>query len=287
MANQISKGETFSDVYPDKTVTSTRLNNHVSNAELLNGAVLDQTVKEVPLGADSLLLGDSIVPSTGAVKRVTVATLLAAYAEDTMGEADLYEITLPVAALTVGMAVRFSSGNANTGPSTLSLTKTGGAVLGVKAIKRRGGQALVANDILAGEIVTVVYNGTYWQLQRDGAGWDYTSGLIALPGSQGAIAPLVHGCGGVPTRLRVVLVQTGAVAVAGYAQNDEIEIGSVAPYESPSTFWLPLGTTAVDATLITFAESKNNYVGIAAKTGAWTDITASMANFKLKFYASL
>lgn len=68
--SQIAKGETFTDVSPGKTVTSTRLNSHVDNAVLLNGAVLDQTEKTTPVAADTLLMGDSTVASSGQPKKV-------------------------------------------------------------------------------------------------------------------------------------------------------------------------------------------------------------------------
>lgn len=82
------------------------------------------------------------------------------YAADT-GAADAY-VMAPTPAFTsyaAGMAVSFKAVNANTGASTLNVNG-----LGVQAIKQPGGAALTAGDILAGQMVTVVYDGTNFQM---------------------------------------------------------------------------------------------------------------------------
>jgi hypothetical protein len=83
-----------------------------------------------------------------------------AYAADT-GEADAYVLTLSPAldAYIPGMPVCFKAGNANTGASTIDING-----LGVKAMKKNGNEDLVVGDILAGQIVTVIYDGTNFQL---------------------------------------------------------------------------------------------------------------------------
>lgn len=74
---------------------------------------------------------------------------------------DAYAITLsPVPlSLTTGMVVNFKADVANTGPCTLNINS-----LGAKTIKKQVSVNLAANDILAGQIVTVVYDGTNFQL---------------------------------------------------------------------------------------------------------------------------
>lgn len=82
------------------------------------------------------------------------------YAADT-GAADAYVMApTPVfTSYTAGMAVSFKATNTNTGASTLNVNG-----LGVQAIKQPGGGALTAGDILATQIVTVVYDGTNFQM---------------------------------------------------------------------------------------------------------------------------
>lgn len=77
LGRQLEKGHTYSDVGTGKTVTSANLNEHVDNAILLNGAVIDQTLK-TPLAADFVLLGDSEVSATGVPRKATVSSLLLA-----------------------------------------------------------------------------------------------------------------------------------------------------------------------------------------------------------------
>jgi hypothetical protein len=86
--------------------------------------------------------------------------LTTAYAADT-GAADAYVVTLSpaLAAHVVGLPVRFKATNANTGASTVNING-----LGAIAIKKNVSTALAAGDIAAGQIVEVVYDGTYYQL---------------------------------------------------------------------------------------------------------------------------
>lgn len=85
------------------------------------------------------------------------------YAADS-GTADVYAVTLaPVpAAYTAGMSVLFKATNANTGASTLNVNS-----LGAKSIKRQDGSALQANDIYAGAMIRVSYDGTNFQLDQN------------------------------------------------------------------------------------------------------------------------
>ena len=78
------------------------------------------------------------------------------YAADA-GGSDAYAITLsPVpAGYTTGMIVTFKANTANTGASTLNVNS-----LGAKTIKRTGTTDTKTGDILANQLVTVVYDGT-------------------------------------------------------------------------------------------------------------------------------
>lgn len=166
---QFTKGETFTDVSPGKTVTSTRLNNHVDGATLLNGAVLDQTEKTITVAADTVLLGDSTLAASGVPKKVQLTNLLPEtirqgvqqYQGTDTGSANIYAVALSPAATayTAGMIVRFKAGTANTTASTLNVNG-----LGAKNILTRAGAALAANDILASQICECLYDGTQFQL---------------------------------------------------------------------------------------------------------------------------
>ena len=75
------------------------------------------------------------------------------------GVANAYVATLPVApvALVAGMQVSFRAANTNSGASTLNLNN-----LGAKNIVRQTGNSLSSGDIVAGQVVTVTYDGTRW-----------------------------------------------------------------------------------------------------------------------------
>jgi len=83
------------------------------------------------------------------------------YAADSVGT-DSYAVTLSPAptSLTTGQEVRFRAGTANTGAATLDVNS-----LGAATIKKAHDQDLDSGDIESGQIVTVVYDGTYWQMQ--------------------------------------------------------------------------------------------------------------------------
>jgi hypothetical protein len=83
-----------------------------------------------------------------------------AFAADT-GEANAYIAALSPAldAYITGMPITFKAGNANTGASTIDIND-----LGAKTIKKNGNEDLTVGDILAGQIVTVVYDGTNFQI---------------------------------------------------------------------------------------------------------------------------
>lgn len=85
----------------------------------------------------------------------------ARYAADAQAN-DTYVVTLsPVpAAYYAGMAVNFMANTANTGACTLNVNS-----LGAKTIKKRNDQTLANGDIEANQFVTVIYDGTNFQMQ--------------------------------------------------------------------------------------------------------------------------
>ena len=88
---------------------------------------------------------------------VNIATFQSNYTNYGAGAfaAGTYTLTLTPAAAQYweGMIVSFKAGNINTGATNLNING-----LGAQAIVKAGGQALVAGDIQANQMVTVVYN---------------------------------------------------------------------------------------------------------------------------------
>lgn len=83
------------------------------------------------------------------------------YAADTVGT-DAYAVTLVPAptAYVTGMVVNFKAGTANTGNATLNVNG-----LGAVNILKNHDQTLDNNDIEVGQVVTVIYDGTNFQMQ--------------------------------------------------------------------------------------------------------------------------
>jgi hypothetical protein len=74
MAQEIAAGEVFTDVSPGKSVTSTRLNNHVNGGTVLPGAITNQTDVSTALASDdTLLIHDQ---SASGLKKVQAQNLL-------------------------------------------------------------------------------------------------------------------------------------------------------------------------------------------------------------------
>lgn len=94
------------------------------------------------------------------------------------GVANAYVVTLTPAptAYTAGMTIKFMAINANTGASTIDVNG-----LGVKSIKMEDGSNPAGGVIMAGAVVTVVYNGTNFQIDTNGLAThlaDYATELV-------------------------------------------------------------------------------------------------------------
>ncbi len=78
------------------------------------------------------------------------------------GEADDdYEVDLPrISVLRVGLVVVFTANTANTDGATLEITSVGD----LDAILKMNDQALATGDIEAGQVITVVFDGSNWQM---------------------------------------------------------------------------------------------------------------------------
>jgi len=88
------------------------------------------------------------------------------------GSANAYTLAFPgVFSYSNGISFTFKANFANTDSATINVNS-----LGAKAIKKHKGDNLVANDIKSGQVVTLVYDGTNFQM---------TSGLGNAPGGGG------------------------------------------------------------------------------------------------------
>lgn len=111
------------------------------------------------------------------------------YAATSTGNDD-YAITVTpaVTAYAAGQTFIFKADVANTGGATLNVS-----ALGAKTIKKFHDQALETNDIEAGSIVVVTYDGTDFQLQTPVANGMSSANVATLTGAGDASALHNHG----------------------------------------------------------------------------------------------
>lgn len=123
------------------------------------GVVELATQAEVNSGIDT---GRTITPATLGLSIQDGQFL---YDTDISGsDAYFMALTPTLAAYVVGQVFSFKADVANTGGATLNIDN-----LGVKALLKQFDQALDDGDIAAGQIVTVVYDGTNFQMQSQTA----------------------------------------------------------------------------------------------------------------------
>lgn len=98
------------------------------------------------------------------------------------GSANAYALTLPkaLAAHIPGLPISFKANFTNTGEATFNPGP------GPLSIKKNGSTGLIANDIVSGRIITVAYDGIYYQLLSDTA----TNEISAHDANAGAHANL-------------------------------------------------------------------------------------------------
>lgn len=121
-------------------------------------------------------------------------------------------IASPFSAYVTGQRVSIKATSANTSSATINLNS-----LGAKSIVRAGGAALVANDILNGSILDLIYDGTSFVLLNPGKaidGWSY----VVAGGSANALtattsAPLPAYVAGVALDVLATVANTGAATI--------------------------------------------------------------------------
>lgn len=144
------------------------------------------------------------------------------YADDT-GAADAYVVSLvpAITALQKGLRLSFKATNTNTTTSTLNLNG-----LGIKSIfKNTGSVALIAGDIASGQIVTVEYDGTNWQLQSP-VGNTPASPKFGGTGADGALV--------ISSGVTTVDLASAAVVVKNYTSISITGSGSLA-FSNPNS----------------------------------------------------
>jgi len=135
---------------------------------------------------------------TQQVALANLAQAVLPYAADA-GSTDTYAVTLsPVpTAYTNGMLVNFKANTVNTGAATLNVNG-----LGAKSIVKNYNLALANGDIKANMIVSVIYDGTNFQLLSPVTP-GYASGVTTrvMDATSGAVT-IAHGLGAAPRRIR-------------------------------------------------------------------------------------
>lgn len=175
-----------------------------------SGSDASTTVKGVvELATLAETLSKTSTGGTGAKLVVTPdnlnSTLVYDYAADSVGT-DSYAITLTPAptAYVTGQRFTFKAGTANTGACTLNVNS-----LGAKTIKKQYNLDLSTGDILANQIVEVVYDGTNMQLvSAKSAPAMFANGVTTRTSTTASSSQTIaHGLGIAPklVRIRAVL----------------------------------------------------------------------------------
>ena len=170
------------------------------------------------------------------------------YAADSVGT-DAYAITLvpAITAYVTGQMFNFKAGTANTGGATLAVNG-----LAAKTILKNNDQALITGDIESGQIVTVVYDGTNFQMQNPSAATMAT----ALQGQ------LNTGYSANVTGTNLATLTAGASSDAD-ALHTHTSISSLIDY---------VPNTSINSTYYTYVQSLIN-----ANYGGWTGSAYSSA----------
>jgi hypothetical protein len=101
------------------------------------------------------------------------------YAADTSSSANSIIITLAnYTAHVIGVPIKFKAAIANSGATTISISG-----LTAVAIKKKATQALDTGDILTGQVITVIYDGTYFQMVGTNSSSSATGTIYAIYGT--------------------------------------------------------------------------------------------------------
>jgi len=121
----------------------------------------------------ALIKGTNLVPTSDDLQQILKSTRsqYINYVEDE-GVVDALSVTFDPAftELSVGLPIRVKAANTNTGITTIQIDN-----ISPIEIKRGNGASLFAGDIKAGQIVNLIYDGTYFQVENFSG---YTSEVI-------------------------------------------------------------------------------------------------------------
>lgn len=158
-ANKLSwtKGDTFIDIGVDTPQVLQTLQEAFETAVIVGGVPATNSTAGLIKTANSTQV-DAGTADDGTYKYVVTADFIKSrtYLVDT-GAANAYVITPnpSISAYVAGQTFTFKATNANTTTCTLNVSG-----LGTKTIKKINGNALLSGNIVANQIITVVYDGT-------------------------------------------------------------------------------------------------------------------------------
>lgn len=152
------------------------------------------------------------------------------------GIANAYVINLPLApaAYTAGMGFYFKALNSSTGPSTINING-----LGIKQLVRSNGAQVFADDILAGSIIPVFYDGTKFL------------GPPAFPGQYDDLASLMN-----DVAAQVVYAEAQATLASAEADRADLEADRAATEAAAAAAAVTASLIAAVATEANRAETE-------------------------------
>lgn len=300
-ATQTVSNKTFtSSTYNGVTLTTGGSATDVLNAQgnYIAGAVTESstTVKGVvELATYAETIARTTTGGTGAKLVPTPDTLTTVltydYQADSVGT-DAYAITCTPAptAYTTGMRFTFKAGTANTGSATLNVNS-----LGAKTLKKRYDQDLATGDILANQIVEVVYDGTNMQMvssQQPAPSFAHGQATRTTGDGTGT-QNIAHGLGVTPRFIRITATQYNAVSATAYSTS----IGTATSTSDESCTYVSsqpsgVGPVGQSSGNIVYMASSTTNGGIASLSGLdstnitlnWSSINAT-ANLQWEAFA--
>lgn len=104
--------------------------------------------------------GDTVTSSNNNAQRLDDLNMAGDYAT-AAGTANAITLSLDaqITAYTEGMIVKFKAALDNTGAVTINVNS-----IGAKTIKKQSGEDLIAGDIQSGDVIYLIYDGTYFQM---------------------------------------------------------------------------------------------------------------------------
>lgn len=286
--SQLQKGTTYGSGSPANQVTYTNLNAHVDDAELLAGAITEQTdIGAATVAGDYLIIYDA---SADALRKVALSGLLYAnqvsFANlETDFIADATAKTTPVAAdifLIADSAASNASKRATFAQvlAAIPAASITYAMLDTDFIADATAKTtpVVADTLLIADsaAANITKKCTITQLLT---ALRFTGSNTALPGAGAAISAQPHGLGAVPRTVRWVMVCT--TTDLGYSVSDEVPLESFTN-DSGSR---PAFTPRADATNLNLVQTAST-IRVARVSDASQE-TIATANWRLKAYASV